>query len=305
MRVLVTGGTGFLGSYLVEDLIVHGHDVAVLARPDSDRRRLSAVRDRVQFLGGTLEDLPALRPAATEFRPDAVAHLAWQGVAGVDRNAPLQAHNIVRTVDLAALAAEVGAKVFVGAGSQAEYGSYPRAVREDDETRPTTLYGKAKLAAAAMAGQIAVQAGMRFAWLRVFSTYGPKDHEHWLIPDMIRKLRAGQRMKLTRCEQLWGFLHARDAAAAFRIVLETPSAAGIFNLGSADAPPLKDTVTLLRSLLASTAELGFGEIAYRPDQVMILQADIARLQALGWNPAIDLPTGLRETVAWYDGTQQS
>ena len=156
-----------------------------------------------------------------------------------------------------------------------------------------------------MAGQLCGELGVRFAWLRIFSTYGPKDTPGWLIPSMIRTLRERRHMALTGCEQRWGFLHARDVAAAFRIVLTDPSASGVYNLGSPDAPPLRDTVTTLRDLVNPAAELGFGEIPYRPDQVMILQADIRRLSALGWRRRISLVEGLSETVAWHDASQQS
>ena len=150
-----------------------------------------------------------------------------------------------------------------------------------------------------MAGLVAAQAGMRFAWLRIFSTYGPKDADTWLIPSMIRTLKRGERMSLTGCEQRWGFLHARDAAAAFRRVITDPAASGVFNLGSPQAPPLRTTVETLRDLVDPKAELGFGDDPYRPDQVMTLQADIRRLSALGWKPEVALADGLRETVAWY------
>jgi nucleoside-diphosphate-sugar epimerase len=299
MRILVTGATGFLGSYLVADLVVHGHDVAALVRPQSDMWRLHDLLPRLHVARGSLDDPESLREPLRIFRPDAVAHLGWTGVAGADRNAPEQARNIPITVQLAALAAEVGASVFVGAGSQAEYGPYLRAIREDDVTHPTTRYGEAKLAAGMMASQTAAANGMRLAWLRIFSTYGPKDNASWLIPSAIRQLRREKRMALTACEQRWGFLHAAAAAAAFRIVIETTQASGTFNLGSADAPPLRDTMTRLRDLVDPSAELQFGAVPYRPDQVMHLQADVTRLQAIGWKPQVDFDQGLRETVEWY------
>ena len=122
---------------------------------------------------------------------------------------------------------------------------------------------------------------------------------------MIRTLRLGAHMALTRCEQRWGFLHARDAAAAFRLALTSAAAQGFYNLGSPDAPPLRDTVTRLRDLIDPDAALGFGEVAYRPDQVMVLAADVSRISALGWRPEVALDQGLRETVAWYDAVQSS
>jgi UDP-glucose 4-epimerase len=305
MRFLLTGATGFLGSYLAADLVAAGQEVTVLLRPNADTWRLAEILPRLTVLRGDLGDIEDVRAQIGSARFDGVAHLAWRGVGNADRNSPLQACNIADTVMLADLAASVGAATFVGAGSQAEYGPYDRAIRADDVCRPTTLYGKAKLAACEMTRQLCADRGLRFAWLRIFSTYGPGDAPYWLIPSMIRCLRAGERMPLTRCEQHWGFLHARDAATAFRTVLCDSRAEGIFNLGSSDAPPLRETVLRLRDLVNPAAEPGFGDVPYRSDQVMTLQADISGLTALGWRPKIDLTSGLRETVAWHDAAERT
>ena len=305
MRIFVTGASGFLGSYLVADLVARGHDVAVLLRPASSHWRLREAYESLHVIPGSLEDLAGLRGSLGAFAPEAVVHMAWRGVAGADRNRPVQAANVADTVGLAELAAEAGAKIFVGAGSQAEYGPYDRAIREEDIARPTTLYGMAKLAAGLMAMRLCEERGLRAAWLRIFSTYGPKDADYWLIPSMIGNLRSGQHMALTACEQHWGFLHARDAAAAFRVAVTHAAASGIFNVGSLDAPPLRETVTRLRDLVDPGAALGFGELAYRPDQVIVLAADVSRMLALGWKPEVPLDEGLRETVNWHDATKSS
>lgn len=301
----MTGASGFLGSYLVADLLERGHGIGVLLRLANDAWRLKDVRERLQVIPGSLDDLDRLDEALRAFAPDAVVHMAWRGVAGADRNSPVQAGNVTDTVALVELAARAGARMFVGAGSQAEYGPYDRAIREDDRAEPTTLYGMAKLAAGSMALRLCGQRGLRAAWLRIFSTYGPKDADHWLIPSLIQNLRSGHPMALTACEQRWGFLHARDAASAFRTVITHETASGVFNVGSPEAPPLNETVMQLRDLVDPDAVLRFGELAYRPDQVMVLAADVSRMIALGWNPQVPLDQGLRETVNWHDATKSS
>lgn len=305
MRVFVTGASGFLGSYLVADLLRRGHEVAALLRPGGTPWRLQEAIGRLEVIPGAMEQLDGLRGPLGAFAPEAVVHMAWRGVAGSDRNSPVQAANVADTVGLVELAAEAGARIFVGAGSQAEYGPHDRPIREDDLARPTTLYGMAKLAAGSMTMRLAEERGLRAAWLRIFSTYGPGDADHWLIPSMIRTLRSGEHMALTPCEQRWGFLHARDAASAFRLATTHADARGIFNVGSPEAPPLRETVMRLRDLVDPGAALGFGELAYRPDQVMVLAADVSRMLALGWKPEVTLDDGLRETVNWHDTTGYS
>lgn len=303
MRIFVTGATGFLGSHVAEDLIGQRHDVAVLLRPGTRPWRLGAIRDRLTVIEGTLDDPSALGNGLRSFAPDAVVHMAWRGVGNSERNSKDQVRNIADTVEMVDLAADAGATIFVGAGSQAEYGPYDRAIAESDVPRPTTFYGIAKLASGLMAERRCAERKLRFAWLRIFSAYGPRDGESWLIPSLIRTLRAGGHMALTACEQRWGFLHARDAATAVRLVLESPAAQGIYNLGSPDAPQLRDTVRRLHELIGA-GELGLGEVPYRPDQVMVLAADMTRLEALGWRPMVGLDQGLRETLAWHAAADQ-
>jgi nucleoside-diphosphate-sugar epimerase len=162
--------------------------------------------------------------------------------------------------------------------------------------RPTTLYGAAKLSAGILTERIASLGGLRHIWVRVFSTYGAKDNSGWMIPSIIAKLRSGERPALTAGEQLWDYLHVCDAAEAF-VAVATSGAAGVFNLGSGVACPLKDVILKIRDLINKSAPLGFGEIPYRDDQVMCLQADVTKLKsATGWHPKIELDDGLRMLI---------
>jgi len=311
MKVLITGATGFLGSWVVEQLVdgpgvaptgATG-DIAVLLRPGADTWRIAPFLDRLRVIEGDLaspESPPPLAAALAAFRPDAVAHLAWQGVAGADRNSPVQWRNIPATLQLAELCAAAGARHFIGLGSQAEYGPCNAVIDENTPERPTTLYGASKLATARVAQRLCEIQGMRFAWLRLFSSYGPRDNPSWMIPGLIRSLLAGEVPQVTLAEQRWDYIHVADAAAAVVAVLRTPGASGIFNLGSGNAPPLRDVIGKLRDLVDPRAQVAFGAVPYRPDQVMHLQADIRRLSgATGWRPVVALDDGLRETVQWF------
>jgi nucleoside-diphosphate-sugar epimerase len=216
-------------------------------------------------------------------------------VRNTDRNDPRQEENVGATANLAASAIKVGARAFVATGSQAEYGPLNRIVLESDPLNPTTLYGRAKCAARTTAQQICAE--VRFAWLRVFSLYGPNDNESWLIPSLIDALSKGKSPKLTAGEQLWDFLYVADAAAAIVAVLETQTASGDFNLGSGVALPLRQAIETIRDIVSPRTALTFGEIPYRPDQVMHLQADITRLRAaVGWSPTTDFREGVKETI---------
>ena len=300
-RFFLTGATGFLGSKILRHLLREGHSVAALVRPESNRWRISDCLDNTMLLDGRVEEIDSWRDALADFQPQCVIHAAWDGVGNTERDNPRQAENIVAITQLAVLSAELGISAFVGLGSQAEYGAANRLIDETVPTRPTTLYGMAKLAAGQMCEATCAQHGVRFAWIRIFSTYGPGDNEGWLFPYILSALRKGACPSLTTCEQRWDYLYGDDAASAIAGVALTAGAEGIFNLGSGQAPPLKETVEMLRDLAAPGAELGFGEVPFRKDQVMHLQADIARLtKATGWVPRWSLREGLAETVRDFD-----
>jgi UDP-glucose 4-epimerase len=298
VKLLITGATGFIGAHLVRRLAREEVQMALLIRPGSNLWRLEPLPNNATIVPGTLGELPVAHIAS--FAPDTVIHAAWHGVSNQHRNEPSQiAENLMPTVRLLEVARDAHCKNFLGLGSQAEYGPLNKKISETDRTDPTTLYGATKLAACHLTRQLCSQFDMRWAWLRVFSTYGPMEDSSWMIPYLIRTLLKGERPKLTSCEQRWDYLFGADAADAIWAVAQS-KASGLFNLGAGRAESLRRIVEMLRDAIDPKLSLGIGEVPYRPDQVMHLEADISRLtQAAGWNPATSLQEGINQTVAWH------
>jgi nucleoside-diphosphate-sugar epimerase len=191
------------------------------------------------------------------------------------------------------LAAAAGCSRWIGLGSQAEYGNQDKRLDERAATLPTTLYGKAKLATGTACLALGQTLGISAAWLRVFSTYGSGDAPNWLLQYALREFQAGRSPQLTKCTQLWDYLHVSDAARAISTTAENKAAVGTFNLGSGTARPLRYWVDLLRKSLGSKIEPEYGIIPFRPDQVMLLEADISRITAeTGWKPMMSPEEGI-------------
>jgi UDP-glucose 4-epimerase len=300
MRIFLTGATGFVGSHTLRRLVTSGeHEVAILARPSSDFRRIADLMPRVRLVTSELNRPENLGPKLERFQPDAVVHLAWQGVLNSARNDAQQSANITQTLDLVRLACIAGAKHWIGLGSQAEYGPCANRIDESQPANPTTLYGVAKLTTGREAQALCESLGMRFAWLRLFSSYGPGDDPSWLIPYLALKLLAGERPTTTTGEQRWDYIYVGDVAAAIAATITSPDASGFFNLGSGTTSTIRAIIERIRDAIDPAAEVGFGEMPYRPDQVMHLEADITRLTAAtGWRPRMSLEEGLEKTVAW-------
>jgi len=274
--------------------------VAVLLREGGDRRRIAGLLDKVTVVTGSLAEPSAWEEQCALFAPDAVVHLAWSGVSGDARNDQAQTVNVHHTVELLKVAERAGARHFIGLGSQAEYGPCSHRIDEHQPARPTTLYGVSKFCAGTLSAALCAQQHVRFAWLRLFSCYGPGDNPSWLIPSLVHNLQLGRRPALTRCEQLWDYIYVDDVAEAIARVTLSGKTEGVFNLGSGIATPLFRIVEMIRDLASPGAQLGIGEIPYRPDQVMHLEADITRLrEATGWHPRTELADGLRRTVDFH------
>jgi UDP-glucose 4-epimerase len=307
MRVFLTGATGFIGSSVLRQLIQNErHEVAILLRENTSLDRITDVAQKVLNISGSLDDCGAFEDELFKFQPDVILHLAWNGVGGDERNHVHQWRNVHNTLELIELTKRTGALHWIGLGSQAEYGPCQDRIDELTATHPTTLYGESKLASCNLSIALCRELGLRHAWLRLFSSYGPNDNQRWLIPYLIKSFLRNEKPLLTPAEQKWDYIYVEDVASAIIAVLETSSARGVFNLGSGSVQPLRTIVENIRGQINSSLPIGFGEVPYRPDQVMHLEANIQRLrQATGWRPKYDLSSGLEKTISWYKSHELS
>jgi UDP-glucose 4-epimerase len=300
MRCLVTGASGFLGSWLVRQLLREGHSVIVLMRGKPQARRVRDWLHSVRIVHGTLEDPTTLGRQLAANTVDVFFHLAWFGVGADCRNDTAQiSTNVVGCIRLWEIARDIGCKHWIGLGSQAEYGPRQEILQEELPLRPATAYGVAKLASAMLTAKMSQMADMRHTWVRLAAVYGPGDDPKHLIPSAILTLLARKKPALTMGEQKWDYLYVEDAAKALVRIAAT-GATGSLNLASGEIIVIRKLVEHIRTLVDPALPLGFGDDAYREDQVMHLEPDIARLRlATGWEPEVPLDEGLRRTIAWY------
>jgi len=291
----VTGAGGFVGAAVVKAAVAAGHEVVALVRNDS--ARLTSVAERISLQRADLADTAQVAALMKASRPEIVIHSAWEGVGGALRSGDVQLDNIRTTVALADAAIAAGARKFVGVGSQAEYGRYDRKIVETDLPQPTLLYGAAKLAANHLAAQRCREAKVAFAWLRLFSVYGPGDNSNWLIPSATAALLRGKSPLCTAGTQKWDYLHIEDVAGGLLAAAMAEDATGVFNLSSGDPVAVRQIIETLRDFAAPGRALTFGDIPFGPDQIMHLDGDNGRLRAAtGWLPRIPLSEGLRQVV---------
>lgn len=298
---VITGPTGVIGMALCRNLSERGIRVYAVCRPDSARvTLLPQSRHIVTVLcdAADLNRLPDLIPEGA----DVFYHLAWGSTTGDGRNdMPSQVQNIRNTIEAVRAAAALGCGVFLGAGSQAEYGRVEGLLRPDTPCFPENGYGIAKLCAGQMSRVEARRLGVDHIWTRILSVYGPDDNPVSVIPTVTRKLKRGEEPSLTMGEQLWDYLYSDDAAEAFYLLARRGVNGRVYPVGSGEAQPLRVYMETLRDVAAPGMPLGFGRIPYGPLQVMYLQADISQLREdTGFSPRISFAEGIRKTVRSFE-----
>lgn len=312
-RVVITGATGAIGMALIEYLDQKNIQSIVVVRADSGRK--NQVKEsknivKVECSLVEMEELPQKVLIAVEQKKwdkslpiDVFYHFAWDGTFGSSRNDMyLQNRNIKYALDAVNAAARLGCRKFIGAGSQAEYGRYEGKLNAKIPVFPESGYGIAKLCAGQMTRILCEQNGIGHIWTRILSVYGPYDGGNTMIMSMIRKMSVGERASCTKGEQLWDYLYSKDAAKAMYLLGIRGIEGKTYCLGSGNARPLKEYVEIIRSVVNSKAEVGYGDIEYSLKQVMYLCADIQELSKdTGYSIDYTFEMGIKETVSWYKG----
>ena len=285
-NILITGATGMIGSAIVREALKLDYEITCIVRKTSSRIANIPQNEHVHIVDCSITDYATLKLAE---KYDIFMHLAWNktSVGGRD-DVDCQMKNIHYTLDAVHLAKRCGCSVFIGAGSQAEYGMQTVPLTPELPVNPESGYGIAKYSAGKLAALLCKQLGMRFNWMRILSVYGPNDGENTLISYVIRELKAGRSPELTKCEQIWDYLHCDDAARAFLAIAEKGVDGKFYPLGSGKGKKLSEYIEDIRNEINPAVELGFGKKEYYPHQPMYLVADVSELEKdTGWRNYVD------------------
>ena len=294
MKVLVTGGSGFIGQYCLKQLHAKGYEVhAVSSVP-----RLSTAS--VQWHKASLLDEAQARAVVRAVKPSHLLHLAWYTKHGKYWTSPENLNWVKGSLALMQEFTESRGKRLVTAGTCAEYDwHHGLCIEGKTPLVPATLYGTYKHAMQLMQQAWCIQNGLSGAWGRVFSLYGPAEHQDRLVASVIRSLLRGEVATCGNGSLVRDYSHAEDVAAAFVAVLES-DIEGPVNIGSGDAVSLHDLVEKIALKLDASSR-----ITYRPPSLVpstepaMLLPDITRLLSTGWQKKFDLNDGLDDTIAWW------
>lgn len=295
-RVLVTGGSGFVGRPVLAALAALGYEVHAVAR----RPPPGGAGEGVRWHVADLLDSGARAAVTAGIEATHLVHLAWYAEPGRYWTAVENAHWVAATLGLLEAFAAGGGRRAVLAGSCAEYDwTHGRLAEASTPLAPATLYGVSKDATRRVAEGLAERLGLSLAWARIFFLYGPREHPQRLVASVARALVRGERAATTEGSQVRDFLHVDDVAGAFAAVAAS-DVTGAVNVGSGEGVAVRDLVRALARAAGAEDRLAVGAKPSRAGEPPELVADARRLRdEVGFRPAYTLEAGLAQTVAWW------
>ncbi len=302
MRILVTGGAGFIGSHLVEELLRRGDTVAILDDFSSGKRE--HVPEGVTLFTSSVVDTAA-REAILDFRPEAVIHLAAQIDVRQSMEHPLHdtTINVLGTVNVLTACAEAGAGqvIFASSGGTVYGESDVIPTPEDHPNAPLSFYGAAKRAGEIYGMMVAAQHPMLFTALRYGNVYGPRQDPHGeagVVAIFCSRLFGHEPLAIHGDgEQTRDYVFVTDVVAANCAALDA-RAPGIFNIGTG----LETSVNALYGVIARRCggpETAAHDAA-KPGEQRRSCIDISRARdVLHWTPRVSLADGIDATAAFF------
>jgi nucleoside-diphosphate-sugar epimerase len=294
LKILVTGGGGFLGSHLCRRLCDEGGEVHATSRFD----RISS---GPIWWKADMADLSTARRLLADVKPDIIYHLAGSVGASPDFDLIVPAYHslLTSTVNLLVAGTEIGCRRIILSGSFTE----PVPGRTDPN--PSSPYAAAKWAASGYGRMFHSLFQTPVVILRPFMVYGPAQAPSKLVPSLILSLIGGHPPRISSGKRKADWVYVSDVIDGFVSAAMTPAIEGAtIDLGSGSLVSIREIVERVVAEVGSDLDPVFGAVSDRPGENEIV-ADTARASVtLGWAPTTSLESGLRQTVEWYRRTAQ-
>lgn len=311
MRVLITGGAGFIGFHLAQRLLSERCAVALLDNfndfynPAIKRRNVRDLQSigTISLYETDILDRAPLRQAFDEFRPEAVVHLAaWAGVRPSLENPELYARvNVTGTVNMLDFAKEFKIERFIFASSSSVYGGNERVPFSEDDPveHPISPYAATKRAGELLCYTYSHNFGMHISCLRLFTVYGPRQRPEMAIHKFAQCIWDGKPIPVYgdgRSKR--DYTYVDDIVSGIVGAIGVNPRYAILNLGESQTITLTDLIGHLESALGRKAQLQF--LPEQPGDMAITYADISRARRmLAYDPRTPIEAGIRKFAAWF------
>ena len=304
MRVLITGGCGFIGSEVLRVALENGHEVVNLDKLTYAGNTANVAElmgdPRYSFIHGDIADPEIARQAVQGC--EVVINLAAESHVDRSLHNPTEfiETDVVGTATLLMAAREAGVRRFVQVSTDEVYGSIPSgAFRETDPIRPSSPYSASKAGGDLQALAIHHTFGYDVVITRGSNTYGPRQYPEKLIPLFVTNALDGLPLPVYGDgQQIRDWIHVRDHAEGIWFAMENGEAGEVYNVGGGNEWPNLDITSRILAHTGASADL-ITYVEDRPGHDRRYALDTSKLRAMGWAPTVDFDEGLEATVVWY------
>ena len=305
-RVLVTGGSGFIGSHVVRAALAEGAEVHALVDEVSSvvPQRLTDLAGRITFVPGNLTDSGAMRHAAQTTKPEIVLHLGAYTHVGKSFSHVGECiqTNVAGTSNLLQALEDTGYSRFVYTSTSEVYGDIPVPFQEDAVVTPLSPYSVTKYAGELMCRMFVQAYDWPIVVLRPFNAYGPAQSPDRIIPEIIVNALRGQPVNMTEGKQTREFNFVEDLAEGFLLagIAGDEVNGKVINLGCGEEHSMREMAETILQVMGNPVPANFGALPYRPTEIWRMFCDNTRArELLGWTPRHSLRDGLEKTIEWY------
>lgn len=299
MRILITGGNGFLGSSIVRKALQEGHEVLVFS---INSNNIQDIISQITYHSASSSDLVNLKEDIKSFSPDIVVHCGWSGGSSYKDTTSLSQieDNVEPSTDFIKILSTLPKKPkFVGFGSFAEYGDHATTISENATAIPLNLYGSAKLMFKELSERLCNECNMDWLWIRPCYVYGPHDVSSRLIPSLIQKFMKDETVVLDECTSVIDYIYIDDFTDQV-YKLMTECYVGVYNICSGTGYSVKSVVEYIQSLLGSNSEVHYDSSLNRTTIPTIVRGDPTKtIKHTGITPKVDLHKGISNVVDYY------
>ena len=301
---IVTGATGFIGSWLVEELLANDYEVTVIVR--DERKLLPSISNNSNcfVVNKAIENITAEDFPMRNY--DVVYHLAWNGVDSKHKNDLfMQLDNIGMSIKILDVCNQVGGKLFIAAGTVAEYVFCEDIMDLNKRQTPNDYYGAAKVAVHHFLEVRSRKLDQDFIWAVIPSTFGERRTDSNIVTYTIRALLEGQKPSYGHLEQLWDFLYVSEVVRALRLIGEKGKKGKVYGIGSGQYKVLKDYIITIRNLIDKELPLGIGENKSMSEQTFSSCVNTYDLiKDTGFIPKVSFEEGIKKTIDYWKKRNQ-
>lgn len=303
MKILVTGGAGFIGSNLADALIEEGHEVAILDNLSSGKKE--NINEKAKFFEVDVTDKNALKSVFEEFIPDAIHHLAAQISVRHSTEDPAEdVHtNVMGTINVIELAVQHNVKKFIFSSTGgAIYGDKAsRPTTEQAKEEPASPYGIDKLFAEKYIEYFASLSNLQTTCLRYANVYGPRQNPHGeagVVAIFAAKMLKNEPIAINGTgEQTRDFVFVSDVVKANLAALNSDQS-GTYNVGTGIETNINQIAALMKEISLSSGEISNIDAKAGEQLYSSLSAEKAKTE-LKWQPKVSIEEGLEKTINYF------